>query len=266
MLHYFLFIIAGIISGMLAGLMGIGGGSILVPTFMISLNIPDVYVNHVAIATSTCVILFTSIFSSISHFRHKAVKVKILVFMSIGVIVGSSVTGNFIFTKLSGEFVHIVFILFILLIAMQTIFKLNPNPQYDIEHKIPKFLFIGAGFVIAGISSVIGVGGGFLTVPLLLYLGIPIHNAIATSAGLGLPIALTSTIVYSQKAIPVANTLGLIYWPALLIICPLTSATAVLGAKIAHKIDTKKLKTIYAYFLLALCIVLTLRMIFSKIE
>jgi uncharacterized membrane protein YfcA len=264
MLHYFLFIIVGIVSGMLAGLMGIGGGSVLVPTFMLSLDIPKEYINHVAIATSTCVILFTSVFSSISHFKHNAIKMNILMLMTIGVIFGSFITGNFIFTRLSGKLVNIVFIIFVLMIALQTIFKINPSAEYDVDKKIPKFLFISAGFVIAGISSVIGVGGGFLTVPLLIYLGLPIHNAIATSAGLGLPIALTSTLVYSQQTIPVEDTIGLIYWPVVLIIFPITSITAVIGAKISHKLDTKKLKTTYAYFLITLCIALSLRLVLSN--
>jgi uncharacterized protein len=272
---YLLFIIAGCVSGILAGLLGIGGGSILVPTFLMLLkpNIDVTYISHISVATSTAIILFTSMFSGFSHFKYKTINNRAWVYMSYGVIAGSLLSTKLVFLRMSESWINILFTAFVTAISIQTIMKSNKVKHKDnniidkgnayIKFSPNPWALIFAGFIIASISSIIGVGGGFLTLPLLLLLGMPIHNAVATSAALGLPIALTSTISYATHSVDVQNTLGLIYWPAVLIISPFSSAMAVIGAKITHLCDTNKLKRIYSYFLLVMCGLLLLRTIFS---
>ena len=262
MLHFIIFIIVGMIAGTLSGLLGIGGGSILVPTFLLGLSpqIDKQYLGHIAIATSTAVIFFTSVVSSFSHFKHGSINSKLLLYMSLGAIIGAFLTGEFIFTKISSHNVNIIFIIFLIYTAITTILpskKTVNTKNLKINYKLVTFM----GGIIASISSIVGVGGGFLTVPFLLYLGLPIHNAIATSAGLGVTIAMSATLTYAFQSIPVEKTIGLIYYPAVIMMIPLSMLMAIYGAKLAHKCDANKLKRIYGYFLIVLIVLLSVKTI-----
>ncbi len=260
MINYVIFLLSAMLAGTLSGLLGIGGGSLLVPMFLFCLDkyIPNQYIGHVAIATSTALIFFTSSLSGFTHFKNKLINTKILIYLSLGSIIGVCISANFLFLKISNKYLNIIFITFLIYTAFNTIFQ--QKKHIKIIQKINYYLIFMMGILIAAISSIIGVGGGFLTVPFLLSLGLSIHSAIATSAALGITISLTATFFYSMQNISTKNTLGLIYYPALLIMIPVATIMAVYGSNLANKFNAKKLKSIYGYFLIILIALLLFKL------
>ena len=145
-------------------------------------------------------------------------------------------------------------------------FDVKPQPSRTLPGWSGLF---GVGTVIGGISSVVGAGGGFISVPFMVWCNTPIHKAVGTSAALGFPIALAGTLSYMAAGwnVPelaaVPHMLGYIHWPALLSVAAASVLTAPLGAKTAHRMDTKPLKRAFACLLLGLASVMLYRALTS---
>ncbi|MBB1599118.1 sulfite exporter TauE/SafE family protein [Variovorax sp. UMC13] len=240
----------GIGSGFLAGLLGIGGGMVMVPFITIILGqrgvSPDLAVK-MAIATSMATIVFTSVSSVRAHHKRGAVRWDIVKRLSPGIVVGSLVGSLGVFALLKGTALAIFFALFVGFSATQMFLDKKPTPTRQMPGTGGQF---AAGGVIGFISGLVGAGGGFISVPFMTWCNVAIHNAVATSAALGFPIAVANVVGYvlsgtSVQGLP-AGAFGYIWLPALVVIAACSVFTAPLGARAAHSLPVKKLKRVFA--------------------
>ena len=248
--------VLGLCTGFLAGLLGIGGGMLLVPFLTYILGTkqvgPDLAVKK-AIATSMATIVFTSISSVRAHHKRAAVRWDIVAKLAPGIVLGGFVASLGVFALLKGSFLAIFFGLFVSFSATQMFLDKKPAPARQMPGTAGQ---LGAGGVIGFLSGLVGAGGGFVSVPFMTWCNVPIHNAVATSAALGFPIALANVIGYvlggqSVADLP-AGSLGYVWLPALGVIATCSVLTAPLGAKAAHNLPVKKLKRVFASLLFAL--------------
>ena len=186
----------GIGTGFLAGLLGIGGGMIMVPFITIILSgqgvAPDLAVK-MAIATSMATIIFTSISSVRAHHKRGAVRWDIVKRLAPGIVIGSMIGSLGVFALLKGSYLAIVFGLFVGFSATQMFLDKKPKPTRQMPGTGGQF---AVGGVIGFLSGLVGAGGGFISVPFMAWCNVAIHNAVATSAALGFPIALANVTGY----------------------------------------------------------------------
>ena len=256
-----LYLLLGAFAGLLAGLLGVGGGLVIVPilaAIFIYNGMPYEVIMHLALGTSLASILFTSISSVYSHHKHQAVSWSNVYKLSPGVLLGAWLGAVFA-SMLSTDILKPVFAIFELLVAAYLLWGVNAK-----AHKsTPTLLnFTISGGIIGYISSIVGIGGGTMTVPWLMWHGSSIHKAIATSAAIGFPIAAAGAASYfyagwGHDLLP-QYSLGFIYLPALISIIISSVVFAPLGAKLAHRLDVKKLKQIFAFLLISLATYLLL--------
>lgn len=244
----------GAFAGVLAGLLGIGGGAVIVPMLMITFpalgmeNHPDLI--KIAVGTSLGSIMFTAISSSLSHHRKGGVDWHVFKFIAGGILVGTFL-GSFVASHLPGRLLQGIFICFLYYVAANMILNKKPNPS----RTLPGLRGLTcAGLAIGGFSSLVGIGGGTLTVPYLVWHNVDMRRAIGTSAAVGFPIAFSGFCGYVVNGWNAAwlpdYCLGYIYLPALIGIVAFSSMTAPLGASIAHRVPVPRLKKFFAVFLL----------------
>jgi uncharacterized membrane protein YfcA len=246
----------GAATGFLAGLLGIGGGMIMVPflTFILSHRgvSPDLSVK-MAIATSMATIIFTSISSVIAHHKRGAVRWDIAARLSPGIIIGSLLGSLGVFALLKGAYLAVFFGLFVGFSATQMFRNKKPKPTRQMPGTAGQ---LGAGGFIGFLSGLVGAGGGFISVPFMAWCNIPIHNAVATSAALGFPIAVANVVGYIISGQSVQNlppsSFGYIWLPGLVVIAVCSVFTAPMGAKAAHALPVDKLKRVFASLLYVL--------------
>ncbi|MGJ7492070.1 sulfite exporter TauE/SafE family protein [Variovorax sp. ZT4R33] len=240
----------GIATGFLAGLLGIGGGMVMVPFITIILGhrgvAPDLAVK-MAIATSMATIIFTSISSVRAHHQRGAVRWDIVRRLAPGIVIGSLIGSLGVFALLKGTALAIFFALFVGFSATQMFLDKKPKPTRQMPGTAGQ---LGAGGVIGFISGLVGAGGGFISVPFMTWCNVAIHNAVATSAALGFPIAVANVAGYIVSGLNVQQlppgAFGYIWLPALVVIAACSVFTAPLGAKAAHSLPVKKLKRVFA--------------------
>ncbi|MCS6765761.1 MAG: sulfite exporter TauE/SafE family protein [Candidatus Protistobacter heckmanni] len=245
----------GAFGGFAAGLLGVGGGMILVPflTFIFSQQgMSDELVTHVAIATSMATIVFTSLSNVYAHQKKGAVRWDIVAAIVPGVLVGTVIGGK-VFKWMPTGPLALFFALFVGFSAWQMIANRKLKPSRNMPGKIGT---AGAGGVIGFLSSLVGAGGGFLSVPFMSWCNVPMHNAVATSAALGFPIAVFASLnniwnTYDMPGLP-PHSLGYINVLALVCISVVSVLTAPLGAKLAHKLNVAQLKKTFGLVLFAL--------------
>ncbi|WP_372525919.1 sulfite exporter TauE/SafE family protein [Piscinibacter sp.] len=248
-------LLLGCCTGFLAGLLGIGGGMLLVPFMTLLLTLkgfPNDYIVKMAVATSLATICFTSISSVRAHHQRGAVRWGVVKLLAPGIVVGSML-GAQIAKALPSNVLALFFAAFVSFSATQMFRNKKPRPTRQLP---PAPGMFGAGSGIGVLSSLVGAGGGFVSVPFMTWCNVPIHNAVATSAALGFPIALAGTVGYvaagwTLHGMP-AGTLGFIYLPALLVVSAASVTTAPLGARWAHRLDVQQLKRVFAGLLYAL--------------
>lgn len=246
-------LILGIVAGILAGLLGVGGGLVIVPVivwiFGQRADFPSDYLLHIAIGTSLATIVITSISSIIAHHRRGAVRWDIVWRITPGLILGA-LLGALIADALPHQELKMFFAVFVLLAALKMLLNIDPPAS----HQLPKTLGLNsAGTVIGTVSAIVGIGGGTLTVPFLTWCNVPIRNAVATSSSCGLPIALAGAAGFiitgwGIETLP-AWSLGYVYLPAFIAIVPTSMLFAPVGAKLAHTIPVKRLKQVFAVLL-----------------
>jgi len=250
-----LYLLTGAAAGLSAGLLGIGGGLIIVPILFFIFShqpVPAEHVMHMALATSLATIIVTSLSSARAHHKRGAVLWPIVFDLSPGIIIGAWLGAMFA-SALSSNTLRPVFGVFELLVAIHLLANYKPGTHTT---SISRTKSITGGVVIGSISSIVGIGGGTLTVPFLLWHNISIRNAVASSAACGFPIAVAGTVTYifsgwSMESLP-AYTLGYVYLPAFAMIIITSIITAPLGASLAHKLPEKTLRLFFAIFLLVL--------------
>ncbi|MEK8030821.1 sulfite exporter TauE/SafE family protein [Ideonella sp. DXS29W] len=248
----------GIGAGFLAGLFGIGGGMLLVPFMTLILSHRGVNNNlsvKMAIATSMATILFTSLSSVRAHHRRGAVRWPIVRGMAPGILLGGLLAGAGAFAVLKGQALALVFGLFVAFSATQMLRGKKPAAN----RQMPRWQGqTAAGAGIGFLSGLVGAGGGFVSVPFMTWCNVPIHNAVATSAALGVPVAVASTLGYviGGWSMPAAlpGAFGYLYLPALALIAAASVTMAPLGARAAHAMNVAQLKRAFAVLLYGLAI------------
>ncbi len=253
MLALLLYVLLGIISGIIAALLGIGGGSVIVPILVAIFTYTGenpLYIQHMALATSMATIVITAISSSRAHYRHNAVRLDIVKSITPGILIGTF-GGSFVASYLSGQFLTIFFVIFLYLMSIQMLLNAKPKPT----RHLPSMVGItGVGSGIGIISSLVGIGGGSLSVPFMTYCNVPMHTAVGTSAAIGLPIAIAGTFGYILGGLQVeglpAGTIGYVNIVAFACVAVASYFTAPLGAKLSHKLPIATLKRFFAVFLM----------------
>jgi len=251
------YIALGLVVGFVAGLLGVGGGLIIVPvlialfqTYAIATGMEP----QLALGTSLASILFTSISSMRAHHRHGAVEWPLVRNITPGIIAGT-LLGAVLATQMSASILKICFTLFLFYAATQMWLDFKPRPHRNLPGAGGTTLI---GALIGGVSSWVGIGGGTLSVPFMLWHNVSLHRAIATSSAIGFPIAIAGATGYAfggwkTPSLP-EYSLGFIYLPALAGIVLGSVLTAPLGARTAHRLPVRPLKRIFALLLYVLAI------------
>jgi uncharacterized membrane protein YfcA len=248
---YLLYLTLGAVAGVLAGLLGIGGGLVIVPMLSFAFSMQGMeptYILHMALGTSLASIIFTSISSLRAHHKRDGVIWSAVWRITPGILAGTYF-GSWIASHLSTPFLKVFFGLFLLYVATQMLLGIKPKASRDLPGSP---LMITAGSIIGIFSSLVGIGGGTLSVPFLVFHNTVMHKAIGTSAAIGLPIALAGSTGYIVHGLGLnlpTGTVGFVYLPALLGIVAASVLTAPLGAKLAHNLPVDRLKKIFALLL-----------------
>ena len=250
-----LFATLGGMAGTLSGLFGIGGGMVIVPGLFYLFQVMDVpreAVMHLAAGTSMSIMVFTASASTWSH--HLRGDVQWNLFRRIVAAIGVGVvSGNLLAERLHTDWLEVVFGFFLLFAASKIFLDWRPGDG----HQRPRqsWLTPVVGAAIGFKSGILGIGGGALSVPYLLHMGLPINQASGTSASFTLPIALVGSLTFllctgHDTGIPWAT--GYIYWPGVLLVAPFSMLGAPLGARLSHQLPAQRLKLAFAAFLLFL--------------
>ena len=251
----------GLVAGLLAGLFGLGGGVLIVPAlvWLFSMyHFPAELVMVMAVATSLATIVFTASASVLAHQKHKAIRWDVVFRLSPGILFGAGV-GAMVADYIKADTLRWFFVIYLIYVGIRMALPQRPgigasSPRQWVDY--------WAGNMIGFLSSILGIGGGTLTVPYLLARKLPMRNAVAISSACGLPIAVSGVIVYamlgSTNAILPAWSLGYVYLPAMLGVIGCSIFTAPIGARLANKLPAKQLKR---YFSVAILLI-AFKMIF----
>jgi uncharacterized membrane protein YfcA len=255
MAYWLLYVGLGGASGLLAGLLGVGGGVVLVPALVVlfaAQHVPATFTLHLALGTSLASIAFTSVASLRAHHGRGAVDWRVFRGVTPGILLGTTL-GTWIAAQLPGRLLEGVFVAFLFFVAAQLLLDVRPRPSRQLPGAGGLF---GAGSLIGGVSSLVGIGGGSMSVPFLVWCNVSVRNAIGTSAAIGFPIAVAGAVGYVANGLAVtalpAHSVGFVHVPALLGIAAAGVLTAPLGARLAHRLPVAHLKRIFALLLVAM--------------
>ncbi len=245
----------GAVAGVLAGLLGVGGGLVIVPALVFVFEhagIAPQHVLHLALGTSLASILFTSLSSIRGHHAHGAVNWQIVRSIAPGILLGTF-AGATVAGQISTTGLKWLFVAFAVLVSLQMLAGAKPPATRTLPGPAG---MLGAGGFIGLISSFVGIGGGSLSVPFMSWCNVSIHQAIGTSAAIGFPIALAGALGYLVNGWAAAGlppgASGFVYWPALAGIVLASMLTASVGAKLAHRLPVMRLKKLFAVLLLSI--------------
>lgn len=241
--------------GFLAGLLGIGGGMTLVPLLTLvfaAKGFSGAHIVHMAVATATATMVFTAFASARAHHGKGAVLWPIVAAMAPGIVAGSFV-GPQIASALPTRAFAAVFGVFVWFAAARILIVSHPKGNLALPGKA-WLAAVGAG--IGVVSGLLGAGGAFISIPYMQRHSVSIHNAVATSAALGLPIAVMATIGYivaglRQPDLPQWSA-GYVYLPAMATIVVASMLVAPIGASVAHRWPAVKLRRAFALLLFTL--------------
>lgn len=247
-------LVIGAFAGVLAGLLGVGGGIVLVPAFFYvfsALGYDSPQLMQVCLATSLATIIVTSVRSVLSHNKKGAVDWDILRGWAVGIAIGA-VIGVTIASSLRSQQLQMVFGVLASLIGLYMIFGKSEWRLGDHMPKGGKALAISP--FIGFLSVLMGIGGGSFGVPTMTLFGVPIHRAVATAAGFGVIIAVPSVVGFLILDLPAGVappfTIGAVNLPAFFIVIAMTILTAPYGTTLAHRINAPRLKKIFGAFLI----------------
>lgn len=250
-----LYIFIGLLSGFFGGLLGIGGGLIAVPSLLFTfylINLPQTYAMQLAIGTSLGAMIFTAASSAWAHYRQKGVYWDFFCKLAPGILIGT-ILGSLIADYLPSKELKLIFGLFILIIGFsflvppETLMIKNPLIQPNISHMSLM------GVVIGTTSSLLGIGGGIMTVPVLTLFQVPLKNAISTSAVTGFLIAVVGAVSFLYLGLDketISGSLGYLYLPAFIPIGIAAALAAPFGAKLAYRLPQIVLSRIFGIFLI----------------
>lgn len=245
-------ILLGAIGGLTAGLFGIGGGLVIVPVLAMlfaAQGFPAELIMIMSVATSLATIVFTSIFSVLAHHRLGSVLWDKVLNMGPGIMVGAGI-GSVIADHVSGGVLRVIFTIYLLVVGVEMALRLKPKPG---QQQPSRELDWAVSGLIGLLSSLLGIGGGTLTVPFLVHFQTPMRNAVAIASACGLPIAVVGTLGYALLGRDMVQlpdwSLGYIYIPSFIGIVLASTYTAPLGAKLAHRLPAENLKRYFSLLL-----------------
>jgi uncharacterized protein len=254
-LYLALYALTGIVTGILAGLLGVGGGLIVVPAlgYLFELQrFPAEATLHLALGTSLGTIVFTSLSSTRAHHRHGAVDWGIVAKITPGILVGTWL-GGVLAARMVTLALQAVFAIFLIVVAIQMLSGAKPRPT----RQLPKTLgSTGAGLVIGTVSGLVGIGGGSMSVPFMVFCNVEMRRAVGTSAGIGIPIAVSGAFSYLFNGLRaptgVTHAVGYLHLPALAGVALFSVLTAPLGARLTSILDPSRVKRGFAGLLLVM--------------
>src|SRR6185437_12016189 len=247
-----IFLLLGAVVGFLAGLLGIGGGFTIVPVLVEIFQHEGIGVAHLlplAIGTSAASIVFTAFSSARAHHKRGAVLWPIVTAMAPGLVLGSLI-GPQIASALPMRVMAAIFGSFTWFTAIRMLSSKPPKASRGLPGR-PVMFAVGAGIGVA--AGMVGTAGAFLSVPFMTRCSVKVHNAVATSAAIGLPVALASAIGYafagwSAPDLP-RYSLGYVYLPAIAVIVVMSTLFAPLGARVAHAWPVRRLRKTFSLML-----------------
>jgi uncharacterized protein len=263
MVMWWIYPVLGVAAGILSGLLGIGGGLLLVGALILILpsqGIPEAIIVPVALASSLASIVLTGLSSAWAHQKRGAVLWPTVAWIVPGLLLGAVVASIGVATW-AGPNLRWAVIVYCVLVAVQLI---SQWPAAKTTHSKPVvgWPWTVTGLAIGAVSSVVGIGGGSMTVPALILRGVPAVKAVATSAVCGVFIAIASALTYSQLSTNLSMpdySYGFVYLPAALGVASASILFAPLGARWAHQLPAVWLKRIFAGFLLCMATLLALK-------
>jgi uncharacterized membrane protein YfcA len=248
-------VIAGIVTGLLTGLFGIGGGAVIVPVLyevFRLLGVPEEVLMQLCVGTSIAIIVPTTIRSYLAH-REKGLVVPQVIRLWAAPAVLGVICGAIIAAFAPAAVFKIAFVVIAAFIAIKFLFA---GDRWNLGEELPGTVLMSVyGFGIGLAGSLMGVSGGSLSNIVLTLYGKPIHNAVATSAGLGVPITIVGALGYIAAGLPHEAllpplSLGFVSLIGLAVMAPLSSLTAPYGARLAHKMSRRTLEITFASYLL----------------
>lgn len=251
------FILLGCFAGFLAGLLGVGGGIILVPgLYLIFEGLSEKFgfstenLMHVCVGTSLAIIIPTGWSSARAHKKRGAVDHELVKKLGVGIVIGV-VSATAVASDLSSDTLKMIFATAMLFLAG---IMMADHQKYKLGDTLPKQPYTGlAGYVIGVMSALIGIGGATLSVPYMSLYGVPIHRAVGSASALGLVISIPAALGYvyigfSKEGLP-PFSIGYVNLLAWLCVIPSSMLLAPVGAKTAHNVSVKRLKIIFAIFI-----------------
>jgi uncharacterized protein len=246
--------VLGTATGFLAGLLGMGGAMLMVPTLTFLLRARGYPVDltaKIAIATSLSTICFTSLSSLRAHHQRGAVLWPIVKLLTPGLVVGG-LLGAHLAVALPARVLGMLFGAFLVFAATQMVVNRKPKASRSLP---PPVGTAAVGLGIGTLASLVGAGGAFMSVPFMTWCNVKIHQAVGTSAALGFPIALAGTLgyIWAGRDLPhLPGTVGYLYLPGLAFLAVTSMLLAPLGARTAHRMDVRLLRRLFALVLYAL--------------
>jgi uncharacterized membrane protein YfcA len=249
--------VLGAFVGFFAGLLGIGGGMMSVPILAMLFDMqrmPHEHLLHLALGTAFASIVFTSLSSVRAHHGHDAVRWDVVKGIAPGLVLGTF-AGSALASIVPTRVLAWLVVAFIGYTALQMFRNTRPKPTRELPGPLG---LTAVGAVIGGVCGLVAAGGGFLTIPYMVWCNVPIHQAIGTSAALGFPIALAGALGYvvfgwSKSGLP-SPTLGYVFLPALAGVVLVSILFAPLGARIAHRTEGARLKRVFGVVMVALAL------------
>src|SRR6202165_4331793 len=249
-------VVGGLLTGILAGLFGIGGGAVIVPVLyevFLILGVPEEVRMQLCVGTSLAIIVPTTIQSYRAHRQRGVVIQNIVRLWAVPAVVGVGV-GSVLAAFAPGAVFKLAFVVIASLIAAKLLFG---RDTWRLAAELPgRVGMTGYGFLVGLCAALMGVSGGSVSNMILTLHGKPLHNAVATSAGLGVPISVAGTAGYMLAGLPhqallAALSVGFVSLLGGALIVPVSSFTAGYGARLAHALSRRRLEIAFGLFLLA---------------
>ncbi|GJM11277.1 MAG: UPF0721 transmembrane protein [Lysobacteraceae bacterium] len=245
----------GVVAGLLAGMLGIGGGLVIVPALLFVLDQMGSSVPmQQAVATSLASIIATGAVSAWSHHNRGAVDWHNVRLLAPGICLGASV-GAVVAGWISSEWLKLVFALFATWVGA---LMLKPDKGPPTIRHISRVQSLWLAPLIGALSALVGIGGGSMTVPFLSAHGVNMQRAVATASAIGVFLALAGAVVFAvttpSDGASAANSLGLVHLPSLLAITATSMLSAPLGVRLAHRAPSATLKRVFGGFLLLMAL------------
>ncbi|WP_294991243.1 sulfite exporter TauE/SafE family protein [Sulfuritalea sp.] len=242
----------GVFAGFVAGLFGVGGGLTIVPLlFMLftAQQFPVEHSMHLALGTSMATIVFTSVSSMRAHHGHGAVRWDIVKSFAPGLVAGT-LAGSFLVAWVPTRPLAIMFTAIVYYASLQIMLDFKPKAHRQLPGTAG---MVATGTLIGIFSSLVAAGGGFLSIPFMLFCNVGIRHAVGTSAALGFPIAVAGTIGFIGSGLKASGlpefSLGYVYLPALVGVVAISFLMAPVGAGLAHRLPVRQLKRAFGGFL-----------------